>query len=99
MRGWGRLTSAATEKKMHRITIIDSHSGGEPTRVVTSGGPDLGSGPLLLGTGSVTICAEIGILERWEIVDTIHMWWPAALILFGGALLLNSKDTRTEQPG
>lgn len=31
---------------MHRITIIDSHTGGEPTRVVTAGGPDLGSGPL-----------------------------------------------------
>ena len=31
---------------MHRITIIDSHTGGEPTRVVTAGGPDLGSGRL-----------------------------------------------------
>ena len=31
---------------MHRITVIDSHTGGEPTRVVISGGPDLGSGSL-----------------------------------------------------
>ena len=31
---------------MHRIEIIDSHTGGEPTRVVVSGGPDLGQGPL-----------------------------------------------------
>jgi 4-hydroxyproline epimerase len=31
---------------MHRITIIDSHTGGEPTRVVTAGGPELGAGPL-----------------------------------------------------
>ena len=31
---------------VHRIAIIDSHTGGEPTRVVTSGGPDLGHGPL-----------------------------------------------------
>lgn len=31
---------------MKRLTVIDSHTGGEPTRVVTSGGPDLGSGPL-----------------------------------------------------
>jgi 4-hydroxyproline epimerase len=30
----------------HRIRVIDSHTGGEPTRVVTSGGPDLGSGSL-----------------------------------------------------
>lgn len=28
----------------HRISIIDSHTGGEPTRVVVSGGPDLGGG-------------------------------------------------------
>ena len=27
--------------------MIDSHTGGEPTRVVISGGPDLGSGPLI----------------------------------------------------
>ena len=25
---------------------IDSHTGGEPTRVIVSGGPDLGSGPI-----------------------------------------------------
>ena len=31
---------------MRRIHTIDSHTGGEPTRVVVSGGPDLGSGPL-----------------------------------------------------
>ncbi len=29
-----------------RVRIIDSHTGGEPTRVVLSGGPDLGRGPL-----------------------------------------------------
>ena len=31
---------------MHRIHVIDSHTGGEPTRVVTAGGPDLGAGTL-----------------------------------------------------
>ena len=29
-----------------RIRVIDSHTAGEPTRCVISGGPDLGSGPL-----------------------------------------------------
>jgi 4-hydroxyproline epimerase len=29
-----------------RVRVIDSHTGGEPTRVVVEGGPDLGSGPL-----------------------------------------------------
>lgn len=28
------------------IEVIDSHTGGEPTRVIISGGPELGSGPL-----------------------------------------------------
>src|SRR5215471_19980589 len=31
---------------MQQITVIDSHTAGEPTRVVVAGGPDLGSGPL-----------------------------------------------------
>ena len=29
-----------------RVRVIDSHTGGEPTRVVIGGGPDLGDGPL-----------------------------------------------------
>jgi 4-hydroxyproline epimerase len=31
---------------VQQILIIDSHTGGEPTRVVLGGGPDLGRGPL-----------------------------------------------------
>ena len=33
---------------MHRIHVIDSHTGAEPTRVVISGGPDLGQGSLAM---------------------------------------------------
>lgn len=33
-------------KPVHRIRVLDSHTGGEPTRLVIEGGPDLGSGPL-----------------------------------------------------
>src|SRR5579863_4305695 len=29
---------------MRKVNIVDSHTGGEPTRVVVSGGPDLGPG-------------------------------------------------------
>jgi len=32
--------------EMKKISIIDSHTGGEPTRLIIDGGPDLGSGPL-----------------------------------------------------
>jgi 4-hydroxyproline epimerase len=31
---------------MESIRVIDSHTGGEPTRLVLEGGPDLGDGPL-----------------------------------------------------
>lgn len=29
-----------------RVSIVDSHTGGEPTRVIVAGGPDLGRGPM-----------------------------------------------------
>ena len=32
--------------RTQRISIIDSHTAGEPTRLVVAGGPDLGGGPL-----------------------------------------------------
>lgn len=31
---------------IEKIQVIDSHTGGEPTRIVVAGGPDLGAGPL-----------------------------------------------------
>jgi 4-hydroxyproline epimerase len=33
-----------TARECHKIRVIDSHTGGEPTRLVVSGGPDLGTG-------------------------------------------------------
>ena len=33
-------------ESMQRIEVIDSHTAGEPTRLVLTGGPDLGDGPL-----------------------------------------------------
>jgi 4-hydroxyproline epimerase len=31
---------------VQRVSVVDTHTGGEPTRVVISGGPELGDGPL-----------------------------------------------------
>jgi 4-hydroxyproline epimerase len=56
---------------MKTISIIDSHTGGEPTRLVVAGGPELGAGPLserlaLLRTGhfdnfrSAVVCEPRG---------------------------------------
>lgn len=35
-----------TRKEYRKVRVIDSHTGGEPTRLVMSGGPDLGAGSL-----------------------------------------------------
>jgi 4-hydroxyproline epimerase len=31
---------------LHRLHVIDSHTGGEPTRIIVAGGPDLGTGSM-----------------------------------------------------
>ena len=31
---------------MKKIFVIDSHTGGEPTRLIVAGGPELGRGPM-----------------------------------------------------
>ena len=35
-----------SSSKIRRVSVIDSHTGGEPTRTVIGGGPELGRGPL-----------------------------------------------------
>jgi 4-hydroxyproline epimerase len=35
-----------TQRSLEKVIVLDSHTAGEPTRCVVSGGPDLGSGPL-----------------------------------------------------
>lgn len=35
-----------TNSEWQRVRVIDSHTGGEPTRLVVTGGPDLGNGSL-----------------------------------------------------
>jgi 4-hydroxyproline epimerase len=39
-------TRAEAPAPPQRVRVIDSHTAGEPTRLVLEGGPDLGSGPL-----------------------------------------------------
>lgn len=69
---------------MHTIDFIDSHTGGEPTRVVLTGFPDLGSGPLA---------------ERRELFRTRYDRWRQAIACeprgsdtMVGALLLPPTD-------
>ena len=69
---------------MNRISVIDSHTGGEPTRLVTAGFPDL-------GTGSMA--------ERRKVLAEQHDQWRAACMLeprgsdvLVGALLCTPVD-------
>src|SRR5256714_177996 len=43
---WYASKNANSDAVVRRIQIIDSHTGGEPTRLVIGGGPDLGDGPI-----------------------------------------------------
>ncbi|RCW69262.1 4-hydroxyproline epimerase [Pseudorhodoferax soli] len=69
---------------MHRIQVIDSHTGGEPTRVVLAGFPDLGRGSMA---------------ERRALLAAEHDRWRAATVLeprgsdvVVGALLCAPQD-------
>lgn len=66
------------------IKILDSHTGGEPTRLVLAGGPDLGSGPL---AGRVKIFEEKHDKFRRAIVGE-----PRGSEAVVGALLVEPHD-------
>jgi 4-hydroxyproline epimerase len=70
--------------KNQRVHVVDSHTGGEPTRVVISGGPELGSGPLS---------------ERMAKFRSEHDAWRSAMVneprgsdVIVGALLCEPTD-------
>ncbi len=69
---------------MQRITVIDSHTGGEPTRIVTAGGPDLGRGPL---------AARRGIFQReFDRFRSAVVNEPRGSDVVVGALLVEPED-------
>ncbi len=72
-------------KNCQKVKVVDSHTGGEPTRVVVSGGPDLGNGPLS---------------ERLERFRSQHDCFRSAIVneprgsdVMVGALLCDPVDT------
>lgn len=69
---------------MQRIQVIDSHTGGEPTRVVTAGGPDLGSGPL-------SERAQV-FRERFDTFRSCVVNEPRGSDVLVGALLCRPED-------
>ncbi len=67
-----------------RIQVIDSHTAGEPTRVVVAGGPDLGA-------GSVAERARV-FRERFDRVRSAVVNEPRGSDVLVGALLCEPSD-------
>jgi 4-hydroxyproline epimerase len=68
----------------HRIQVIDSHTAGEPTRVVLSGGPDLGAGS---AAQRLAVFRDRHDRFRSAIVNE-----PRGSDVFVGALLIEPSD-------
>jgi hypothetical protein len=45
----------------------------------------------LLLVGGAILSTELGYWATWEVAPVVNRWWPAGLVLFGAALLLNSR--------
>lgn len=69
---------------MKRVQVIDSHTGGEPTRVVIDGGPDLGHGSL---AEKLTVFREEHDSFRRAVVNE-----PRGSDVLVGALLVKPTD-------
>ena len=69
---------------MQKISIIDSHTGGEPTRLVIAGGPDLGN-------GSMSERREI-FARRFDHIRSAIVCEPRGSDVIVGALLCEPQD-------
>ena len=47
---------------------------------------------VFLGLGAVMLMAQLGYVYRWDVEEVVHTYWPVALILFGGSLLLSRQS-------
>ena len=72
--------------RIHRIKIIDSHTGGEPTRLVVDGFPDLGTGSM--AERRARLAAEH---DRWRTATVLE---PRGNDVIVGALLCPPVDAR-----
>src|SRR2546421_1476302 len=69
---------------MTRVQIIDSHTGGEPTRVVVSGGPELGGG---------TVADKLKVMrEQHDRFRSAVVNEPRGSDVLVGALLVEPSD-------
>jgi len=80
-----------SSEAVRRVHVVDSHTAGEPTRVVTSGGPDLGS-PDFAGP-SLPLDARVQLLrERHDSFRSGVVSEPRGSEVVVGALLCDPVD-------
>jgi 4-hydroxyproline epimerase len=73
-----------TRRGIQRIEVIDSHTGGEPTRIVVAGGPDLGGGSMR---------ERLAVLrERYDWLRTALVCEPRGSDVMVGGLLQEPVD-------
>jgi proline racemase len=78
------MSSLQPMADFQQISILDTHTGGEPTRLVLSGGPDLGLGPL---ADRVKV-----FREKFDRFRTAVVGEPRGSDVFVGALLVEPYD-------
>src|SRR5579872_2137520 len=69
---------------MRKINIIDSHTGGEPTRIIVAGGPDLGK-------GSLSVRKEV-FQQKFDKFRSAVVNEPRGSDVVVGALLVEPQD-------
>lgn len=70
--------------KFQRVQVVDSHTGGEPTRVVVAGGPDFGGG---------SVAAQLAVFrERHDGFRSAVVNEPRGSDVLVGAILVPSPD-------
>ncbi len=75
-----------TKSAIRRVKIIDTHTGGEPTRIVIDGGPDLGHG---------TMAERLAIFrDRYDDFRSAVVNEPRGSDVLVGALLCEPVDTQ-----
>ncbi len=71
---------------MRKLQVIDSHTGGEPTRLVIAGGPELGGGTLAE--------QRKRLREQYDWLRTALICEPRGSDVIVGAILCQPTDER-----
>ena len=79
------LNTSVQQYAMQRINVIDSHTGGEPTRIIVDGGPDLGPGSAFERVARFR--------ERFDHIRRAVILEPRGSDVLVGGLLYEPSDT------